>query len=188
MTTIGQNSPATADPRVFCPSGDRRTPASERIGTSVPSAVVAIATAINHPEAPTPAASSPKPRTAPMDIEIPQPIEPRVSSWRETLLWIDLDPRQEEEHHEPEGGQELDVRVGLRDVENLWADEDPQQDLDDDDRQMIRGVTRRVIGARRRGAEDQGDREEIRLRRHRRPRTGRQQRVQRTLTLVYSPG
>ena len=40
MTTIGQNSPATPEPSTAEPSGVGSRPASARIGTSVPSAVV----------------------------------------------------------------------------------------------------------------------------------------------------
>ena len=46
-----------------------------------------------------------------------------------------LEPGEEEQEHEPEGGEELDVRVGVREAERLRADEDPEDDLDDDGRQ-----------------------------------------------------
>jgi hypothetical protein len=42
-----------------------------------------------------------------------------------------LEPRKEEQEHEPDVGEELEVRVHLRDVEHLGADHDPQHDLDD---------------------------------------------------------
>ena len=101
MTTIGQNSPATADASVFWPRGDRSTPASERIGMSVPSAVVATATAISQPEAPTPAASSEKPAIAPSTIEIPQPSVPRASKRRGTLLWTTSIPARKKRTTSP---------------------------------------------------------------------------------------
>jgi hypothetical protein len=43
-----------------------------------------------------------------------------------------LEPREEEQEDEADVGEELDVGVGLRDVEHLGADQDPEHDLDDD--------------------------------------------------------
>ena len=122
-------------PERVLPSGEGRTPASERIGTSVPSAVVARATASSHPDAGTPAASSAKPAAAPSAIETPQPTDPRASRRRGNGAVDHLDAREEEEEDESEGREELDVLVALGDVEDVGPDQDAQEDLDDDGRE-----------------------------------------------------
>jgi hypothetical protein len=62
----------------------------------------------------------------PIASEIAQPIVPRTSDRR------GLEPREEEQEDEADVGEDLGVGVGLRDVEHLGADQDPEHDLDDD--------------------------------------------------------
>ncbi len=77
MKMIGQNSPATPVPSTACPIGVGNRRASERIGTSVPSAVVASATASSHHVTSTPALSKPTPTATPIASDMPQPMVPR---------------------------------------------------------------------------------------------------------------
>ena len=49
-------------------------------------------------------------------------------------LEVDLVAGEEEEHPEAEVGEEFDEAVGPGDVENLGADQDAEQELDDDHR------------------------------------------------------
>jgi hypothetical protein len=46
---------------------------------------------------------------------------------------VDLVAGEEEEHPEPEVGEEFDEVIGLREAEQFWADHDPQQQLEHDD-------------------------------------------------------
>ena len=135
MTTIGQNSPATPLPRTAVPSGVSSSPASDRIGTSVPSAVVASATPRSHPSASTPGLLEDRPGGE-ADRQRHRPAgraEPERAAGN--ALLDHLEPGEEEQEHEPEVGEELDVRVGVREAERLGADEDPEDDLDHDGRQ-----------------------------------------------------
>ena len=131
MTTIGQNSPATPAPRVAVPSGVRRRPASERIGTIVPSAVVAKATPSSHPSrVDSPPRGGRRPPRGRSRSRRPPAVPERERAARHALL-DHLQAREEEEEDEPDGGQELDVQIGVRDVERLGAHQDPEEDLHD---------------------------------------------------------
>ena len=79
MTTIGQNSPATPDPSTAEPSLVGSRPASASTGTSVPSAVVLIATPSSQPSASRLPTCSRRPTTTAIASEIAQPIAPRTS-------------------------------------------------------------------------------------------------------------
>ena len=138
MTTIGQNSPATPLPRTAVPSGVSSSPASDRIGTSVPSAVVASATPRIHPSASTPDSSRIVPAARPIASDIAQPAVPSPSARRGTRFSTTSSPAKKNRNTSPMVGEELDVRVGVREAERLGADEDPQDDLDHDGRQEQR--------------------------------------------------
>jgi hypothetical protein len=84
MTTIGQNSPATPVPSTAVPSGVRRSPESARIGTSVPSAVVASATPTSQPLAFRPSATRRYPAAIPIASEMPHPTVQRAIERRGT--------------------------------------------------------------------------------------------------------
>jgi hypothetical protein len=73
------------------------------------------------------------------------------------LALDDLQPGEEEEEDEADGGEELDVGVRLGDVEHLGPDQDPERDLDDD-----RGQHQAVMEPRRdrRQARDEQDEDE----------------------------
>ena len=64
-------------------------------------------------------------------------------------LEVDLVAGEEEEHPEAEVGEEVDEVVGVGEVEDFGADEDPEQQLDDDHRrrEALRGTTATVIAA-----------------------------------------
>ena len=79
MTTIGQNSPATPLPRTAAPSGVGRTPASRRIGASVPSDVVVSAIPSTHHLASRPSSWSTTPTARPTAAESSHPRVPRAS-------------------------------------------------------------------------------------------------------------
>ncbi len=49
-------------------------------------------------------------------------------------LEVDLVAGEEEEHAEAEVGEEIDEVIRLGEAEDFGADDDPQQQLDDDDR------------------------------------------------------
>ena len=87
MTTIGQNSPATAAPSVFWPSGEGRTPASDRIGESSERG-----RGQGDSEQPSGRRDSrglePEARRGPDRDRKPQPSDPRARSRRGTPLWI----------------------------------------------------------------------------------------------------
>ncbi len=150
---IGQNSPATPVPSTARPSGVGSMRASERIGTSVPSAVVARATPSSHHSASTPACWRPRPtREADRERHPPADRAAAESVARHVVL-DDLEPGEEEEKREAEVGEEVDVLVDLGEPEHLGADEDPEHDLDDDGRQDEPQVPSRQYGAERRGEE-----------------------------------
>jgi hypothetical protein len=100
------------------------------MGTSVPSAVVATATAIR------PAGGLHAGRFQPEACDRPEddgdpPADRSARQQPPRDAAVDhLDAGEEEEDDEPEAGEELDVRVGLGDVENLGPDEDAQENLD----------------------------------------------------------
>ena len=110
---IGQNSPATPVPSTALPSGVGSRRASERIGTSVPSAVVANATAEQPPRrvdagrVEGDADRQPdRERDPPAHGSAPQRIA------RDVVL-DHLEPGEEEEQREAEVGQERDVLVDV---------------------------------------------------------------------------
>ena len=72
-TRSGPNSPATPAARMNGPSGRRSSPASRRIGISVPIAVVQIATPISSAESTKPISSSTTANASPSASEISQP-------------------------------------------------------------------------------------------------------------------
>ena len=76
----------------------------------------------------------------------------------------DLEPREEEQEDEADVGEELDVGVGLRDVEHLGADQDPEHDLDHDGREDDTVVNPREDRTRRRRGEHEDERAEVRRR------------------------
>ena len=102
MTTIGQNSPATADAEGVLAErgaehpgvGEDRHERSERRRRQGDR---------DQPPrcAPTPAASSAKPAAAPSAIEMPQPSVPRASSRRGTPLWITSMPARKKRKTSP---------------------------------------------------------------------------------------
>ena len=92
MTTIGQNSPATPVPSTALPSGVGRSPASERVGTSVPSEVVASATPRTHHSASRPLACRTTPAPSPIASETAHPVVPSRSARRGTCLSITSRP------------------------------------------------------------------------------------------------
>ena len=75
---------------------------------------------------------------------------------RHTVL-DELEAREEEQEHETQVGQEVDVAVDLRDVQPFRADEDAEQDLQHHGRQDDTAVQPRqdCAGARRREHEDE---------------------------------
>ena len=101
MTTIGQNSPATPVPSTALPIGVGISPASERIGTSVPSAVVASAIPISHHEASTPARSSTIPTVRPRASEIAHPPLPRATARLGTFFSITSRPAKKKRNASP---------------------------------------------------------------------------------------
>ena len=107
MKMIGQNSPATPVPSTARPSGVGSTRASERIGTSVPSAVVANATASNHHVASTPAASRAMPIARPIASEIPQPMVPRRSASRGTCCSTTSSPAKKNSSARPKSDRNV---------------------------------------------------------------------------------
>ena len=158
MKMIGQNSPATPVPRTARPSGVGSSRASERMGTSVPSAVVASATAEQPPLGVDtrllehdPDGEPDRERHAPADRPAPQHL-------RRHVVLDDLEPGEEEQEREPELREERDVHVHVRDAEHLRPDEDPEHDLDDDRRQDETDVPAREHGAEGRGEEDEHER------------------------------
>jgi hypothetical protein len=101
ITTIGQNSPATPEPRTAEPSGIPSRPASPRIGTSVPSVVVASAIPSTHHSPFTPAASRPSPTESPIAIEIAQPAVPSTSARRGTRFSTTSSPAKKKRNTRP---------------------------------------------------------------------------------------
>ena len=73
-----------------------------------------------------------------------------------------LEPGEEEQEHEPQGGEELDVRVGVREAEGLRADEDAQHDLDHDGRQEQPVMKPREDGCDGRRRKDEDERADVR--------------------------
>ena len=71
---------------------------------------------------------------------------------------VDLVAGEVEEHPEPEVGEEFDEVVGVGEVEDLRADQDPQEELEDDHRRRIAFRDDRDGDRGDRG--DQDDREE----------------------------
>jgi hypothetical protein len=59
-----------------------------------------------------------------------------------------------EEHSEPEVGEEEDEFVGRGDAEDVWADQDPEEQLEDDHRRREAGWQDDDGHRRERGAED----------------------------------
>ena len=147
MTTIGQNSPATADPSVFCPRGEwqdagvgedrhERAERGRGDGDGDQPTVGADAGGLEG-EAP---GRAERDRDSPADRATGE--EPA----RDAAV-DHLDAREEEEKDDPEVGEELDVLIHLRDVEHLGADEDAEEDLDDDGGKHARALRRETIVA-----------------------------------------
>ena len=101
MKMIGQNSPATPVPSTARPMTVGSSAASERIGTSVPSAVVASATAISHHSASRPARVEHEPNARPIASEIPQPIVPRRRTFAGTWFSITSSPAKKKSNARP---------------------------------------------------------------------------------------
>ena len=66
----------------------------------------------------------------PIASEIAQPIVPAHERTARHAVLDQLEPGEEEQEHEPEVGEEVDVAVDLREAEPLRADEDPEHDLE----------------------------------------------------------
>ena len=54
-------------------------------------------------------------------------------------LEVDLVAGEEEEHAEPEVREEVEELVGLREAQHVGTDQDPEDDLEDHDRQRQAG-------------------------------------------------
>jgi hypothetical protein len=79
-----------------------------------------------------------------------------VGTWNTVLH--DLEPCEEEEEREPEVGEEREVVVRRRDVEDVRPDHDPQNDLDQNRRQNDHRVPPRQECPQCRGEEHEHDR------------------------------
>ncbi len=135
MTTIGQNSPATPLPRTAVPSGVSEEPGVGQDRDERPERRRRERDA-EDPSLGVDAGLLEDRPGGEADRQGHRPAgraEPECAAGN--ALLDHLEPGEEEEEHEPEVGEELDVRVGVREAERLGADEDPQDDLDHDGRQ-----------------------------------------------------
>ena len=136
MKMIGQNSPATPVPSTACPIGVGNRRASERIGTSVPSAVVASATASNHHVASTPGAvESDADRQPDRQRHAPAHGSRAASISRGTCCSITSRPAKKKSSARPKLDRKVMYSFTVGDIEPLGPDEDPEDDLHHDGRQ-----------------------------------------------------
>ena len=121
------------------------SPVSRRIGISVPIAVVASADPCRGRDRSRGGEQAADP-VGEQERES-QPQAPSFSG-RPRPLEVDLVAGEEEQHAEPEVGEEVDEVVALGEPEHLGADHDPEQQFDHDDRWRRRlGITTTVTAA-----------------------------------------
>ena len=114
------------------PKGVGSNPESDRMGTSVPSVVVASATPSSHHSTSRPAACSSPPTPRPRASEIAQPIVPRRTAPGATRFSITSRPAKKKSIARPKLARIATNEKTSCDVEHLRADHDPEHDLDDD--------------------------------------------------------
>ena len=140
------------------PKRVRSSPASLRIGISVPIAVVASAEPVKSSER-TIAGEREEPADRVGERERDHPAERRqLQRLAADALEVDLVAGEEEQHPEAEAREELDELVRLGEAEHLGPDHDPEHDLDHDDRD--RQPARDAAGEQRRERGDGDDRQE----------------------------
>ena len=132
MTTIGQNSPATPDPSTAEPSLVGSRPASASTGTSVPSAVVLIATPSSQPSASRLPTCSRRPTTTASASEIAQPIAPRTSDRGATWCSTSSTPAKKNRKTRPRSARKSMWSSTCARSRHFRADQDPEQDLEHD--------------------------------------------------------
>ena len=131
---IGPNSPATPAASVNGPSGVSSSPASRRIGISVPIAVVESATPINSVETTKPVAcrTPAMPRASASEKSQPHTASfagrPRI--WRKSISM----PARKKRNARPTELRKTTSASACDEVEHVRADDDAREDLDDDDR------------------------------------------------------
>ena len=135
MAMIGPISPIAPLARMFVPSLLSRMPASPRIGSSVPIAVVVRATATNRTPDVTPSACR-RGGDADGEHERDHPAGHGEAD-RAALddVGVDLEAGEEDEEDEPHLGEEVDDVVDLEPPEHVGTEEDAETDLDDDARE-----------------------------------------------------
>ena len=100
-STIGPNSPIAPAPRMQRPSGVSSSPASRRIGSRVPTAVVLSTTATSTGSATSPAARRPKVSARASPTDSPQPAMPSCSGRPRSLAKSSSMPARKNRNDRP---------------------------------------------------------------------------------------
>ena len=130
--TIGPNSPMAPTDKTEGPTGVCSTPASRRIGRSVPSAVVVRQRATTTWSSTSPVARRTTPTASASTRDVPhEPTALPRWPWR-MIGEVELGAGQEHQIGQPEIGQRRHDVVRVGQVEHIGTEQDPEDDLDHD--------------------------------------------------------